>query len=607
MQKRIVLFSIYILSVSLSNVLCQTIFSDNGKFGIMDDGNKKITVSAEYDKITEAFKNESFGAEKSTHSFILNKNTKYYFALKKWAQTSINKESRDGWHSVPPSDGEETIEWEILSEEFDTLFRLEKSQPVIISKYFNIEDFETYMGDTCFEISKAIFPLVYRKNGQYGLLTFEKTSRTFGSYVIENLRIKRIHYSINNVIVHPASYEKISFLKRLDERENFYYGEDLIITSKNGKYGILNLHNNYEIEAQFDSIPSIQALVYEDEQRFYYAKKNGLWGVIYLNEKNPDFLITVPFQYQKKEDFDKSIRSIYYPVRHFYEVESIKKSEYDNYYVASIYSTLQGTPLQLKLIIRDREENKAIIRNPVTGNEELNKNYKPYSEEYINFVPIMSGQPIIQNDEFEYMCNSNIRYISLHGSKSDPLFFILKMNRSKDSANGNYNIFNRGKVEKNEMLRKKGGVNNSEYINRKPRGIAIYSFVNNHFIPYSEFGEEDNKASYEVISKSIKHITDYPETTETLYETNLILKSVKLENEKYKHTFFTFKGTKVHELTSKYQIDKWKFMEKDYDIVDYYVPDEDLAMEFFTEIKGEKNNKKKIVCYYNIKTRQFYR
>jgi tetratricopeptide (TPR) repeat protein len=110
--------------------------------------------------------------------------------------------------------------------------------------FFNIEDFETYMGDTCFEISKAIYPLVYRKNGQYGLLTFEKTSRTFGSYVIENLRIKRIHYSINNVIVHPASYEKISFLRRIDERENFYYGEDLIITSKNGKYGILNLHNN---------------------------------------------------------------------------------------------------------------------------------------------------------------------------------------------------------------------------------------------------------------------------------------------------------------------------------------------------------------------------
>jgi hypothetical protein len=181
------------------------------------------------------------------------------------------------------------------------------------------------------------------------------------------------------------------------------------------------------------------------------------------------------------------------------------------------------------------------------------------------------------------------------------------MNRSKDSANGNYNIFNRGKVEKNEMLRKKGGVNNSEYINRKPRGIAIYSFVNNHFIPYSEFGEEDNKASYEVISKSVKHITYYPETTETLYETNLILKSVKLENEKYRHTFFTFKGTKVHEFTSKFQIDKWKFMEKDLDVVDRWVPDEDLAMEFFTEIKGKKNNKKKIVCYYNIKTRQFYK
>jgi hypothetical protein len=181
------------------------------------------------------------------------------------------------------------------------------------------------------------------------------------------------------------------------------------------------------------------------------------------------------------------------------------------------------------------------------------------------------------------------------------------MDRSKDTKNGYYHIADRGQIEKNEMLSSTGSFNNSEYLYRKPRGIVIYSFLNDRFIPYSEFGEEDNKASYEVISKSVEHITDYPETTETLYETNLILKSVKLENEKYKHTFFTFKGTKVHEFTSKYQIDNWKFMEKDQDIVSRYVPDEDLAMEFFTEIKGKKNKKKKIVCYYNVKSKVFYR
>jgi NifB/MoaA-like Fe-S oxidoreductase len=48
-------------------------------------------------------------------------------------------------------------------------------------------------------------------------------------------------------------------------------------------------------------------------------------------------------------------------------------------------------------------------------------------------------------------------------------------------------------------------------------------------------------------------------------------------------------------------------MEKDQDIVSRYVPDEDLAMEFFTEIKGKKNKKKKIVCYYNVKSKVFYR
>ena len=77
MQKRIALFSIYILSVSLSNVLCQTIFSDNGKFGIMDDGNNKVVVPPIYDKITECFGFDSFGLEKDPHGFILQKNNKH--------------------------------------------------------------------------------------------------------------------------------------------------------------------------------------------------------------------------------------------------------------------------------------------------------------------------------------------------------------------------------------------------------------------------------------------------------------------------------------------------------------------------------------------------
>jgi hypothetical protein len=126
-----------------ASIFSQTIFSDNGKFGIMDDGNNKVVIHAEYDKITEVFTGEFFGTEK-THSFILVKNRKYYFALKKWSKTSLDKETKDGWYSTPSHDSEETIEWEIMNEEFDTLFPFVKYQPLIVHKDFNIEDFETY-------------------------------------------------------------------------------------------------------------------------------------------------------------------------------------------------------------------------------------------------------------------------------------------------------------------------------------------------------------------------------------------------------------------------------------------------------------------------------
>lgn len=574
MQKRIALFSIYILTVSLSNVLCQTIFSDNGKFGIMDDGNNKVVVPPIYDKITECFGFDSFGLEKDPHGFILQKNNKHLLCLKEYWES---KNYRDEY-----SNGKiDSVKWCVFEKEFDSLFPI---KAVVERKRRGIERVEVFKGDTCLDILRVSYVLGYRIDDNFGLIKYEQNSRGMAQKTEKIVTSKTTHYvesskrifSIENPHIFGGLYDTILRATNDDQR---------IITLKNSKYGIFNLRENYEVQPQFDSIP----IMFEksEKQVFFCVKKNNFWGLIYLKNDSVPF-VSIPFKY-------KTINHIRNGIRELVLYNG------DEYYSSCFYNTNVNENLQLELIFQNRR-NGYEIKQVDGENFKLNKDYIPQQEKYLSFTPTSNGKPIVQQKEFEYLISSNVR-----SSSDQTYFFILKMDRSKDTKNGYYHIADRGQIEKNEMLSSTGSFNNSEYIYRKPRGIVIYSFLNDRFIPYSEFDEEDNKASYEVISKSVKHITDYPETTETLYETNLILKSVKLENEKYKHTFFTFKGTKVHELTSKYQIDNWKFMEKDQDIVNRYVPDEDLAMEFFTEIKGKKNKKKKIVCYYNIKTRQFYR
>lgn len=577
MKKIKVIFFICFSSFISSQARCQTIFSDNGKYGIMDDGSKKIVVPAEYDKITAGSKSESFGTEEFEHSFILKKNEKYYFVLKKWWSTSISKESVDGWNSYPPLESEDSVEWEFFNHEFDTLYRFEDSDAAIHYKDMSIQDFEIHFGDTCFEILKYTYPIIYRKGENYGLLTFERASRTFGSYVKGNLRFTRIEYSIENIDIYPTTYDKITFLRRLDNQRTHTRGEDLIITSKNGKYGIINLQDNYEIAPQFDSIPSRQVIDYD---RFFYAKKNGLWGVIYLNKYSSDYVVSIPFRFASIDDITRNLQRVSFYKRRILKNGKELEIQLQGKYISCLYQSGIDQPLQFEFIIYGGESFSRTILNETTKKEKLNKDYIPQKEKHVTFVPLINNNQISQQKEHEYVC---ITKPLNHLDDTTLMFFVLKRNRNGERNDEHYR---------------------NEQIEAKAIYIYNYDFSKNIFVSVNDFSDETPTDNFKLISEHL--ITEDWREKPTHFGIELILKSTLLESSEYKYEFFTIEGKKVYELISKYLINDWEFVQK-YDSGNlYYMTPDVFVLKFYSEIPGKKKTKKKTVCHYNIKTQQFY-
>lgn len=609
MQKIKTILSVCFVCVFFIEVKCQTIFSNNGQYGIIDSDSKEVVVPTEYDIILAGSKYESYGYEEYAHSFILAKNNKYYFALKKYWKTNISKESADGWETFPPLEGNDSIKWEVFNKRFDTLYRLELDVTQY-RKNATIQDFESYLGDTCFQIYKGLHHVIYNKAGRYGLLTFDRTSRIFGSYVVGQLRYERIVYSIDNIQIHPAKYDRIMTLP---------YGNGIdsknLVTLNNDKYGLLGLGENIEIEPQFDNVPVRTLLTtnysISNEQTYYYVKKNGLWGVVYLTKENVDnYKVAIPFHYKDIKDIKSNLRNINFYTQHFYDTEESKRMEYDREYAACVYNSSSDTlPVQLNFIIHTGELNERIIRNKNTNKEELNKNYKPPIEKYIKFNPLMNGKPIIQQKKHEYLITSNIEHIKYTKLPTTPLFFVLKMDRLDSVYNNDYNLVNRGKIKKDEIDTNYFKKINEPFasVNQRPKAVAIYRFINDRFVPFSEFVDKNESTTYEVVTDFFEYTTYSPDRKRNVYESNYIQKSTKLENGKYNHTFFTFEGTQVYEITSKFPIDYWRFIKRDPNISSSYIPDEDFALEFYTEIQGRRKTKEKIVCSYNVKTKQFYK
>lgn len=558
MEKIKAILSVCFISVLFTEVQCQTIFSNNGKYGIIDDESKDLVIPAIYDEIKTYYTERDYNSKRDTRIYILKEKEKYTFAVKQYWKTYFST-TYQFW------DETDSVKWSVSDITFDDILPL--------GEYRGIPKFgKIYQGDTCLSLEQDSYVLSYRKNGKSGLITYLRNAKTLYDIHIPghgrgDVNKRAVRISLEDIKIYPPIFEHV-----FDIGLPTYYGSELIGFVSDNKYGFIDLKDGYEIPPEFDDV--LVPLKYE---RYYYAKKNGLWGVIYLNKYSSDYVVSIPFRYTMVDDIARNLQYV-----NFYEQRTFKEGErlgtqLQNKYTACLYESGKDVPFQLEFIIYDGETFSPTVRNVETNKLELNKEYIPPTERHVTFTPLINNTPVVQQERSEFIC---IHKEKQHVDDMSSLFFILKRDRLWDR-------------------------NDNHYTNEKTEANAIYiyryDFSKDSFVSVYNFAEESPQIKYQLISELLT--TDEWKKPPSRYSTDLILKSTKLENEKYKHTFFTFDGTEVYEITSNYPIDYWKFPQRDPNRISSYIPDEGFALEFYTEISG----KKKTVCHYNVKTKQFYK
>jgi len=528
--KKSILLIVCIVLLFISGAKAQTIFSDGGKYGLMDSGNK-IILPAQYDKITKHNKFDEY------HLFILQQGSDYSFALKQFWET--RKSGSYGFESTIDS-----IKWH-FSEKYDTLYVLNEGLvDRMLPQFMTEQDSIKRLQQT-----RSWYSLVYRKNGKYGLINYEHKRKD----------VERIHkagglfgsdydywkglYSFSNVTVCPAKY---------DDAIIFSLKNDKIptVTQNNGKYGILRMGYNYEIPPQFDTLPI------RLKEHFFCVKKNGMWGVIFLQEQDSVPLEIFPYQYDNIQQIEDNYKYLTFWVHGGYQ------------YPACVYTTTENTVLQLKFII-----NRFYLGwGSVLSENELNNKIKN-----INFTPRINGKEIIQQKEYEYVVATNFEYST--DREKNATFFVIKLNKSDKSMYSNYYVdcsnFNNSYDERYGYV-KKGGI----------KSILTYQLERDTFILLNEFNEEQG-VNYNVVDKIWG------------WNFGCILKQTIIEKSNiYKYEFYTYEGEKIYEIISKYPIDDWEII--------HNTP----IMEFYTKIPPKKGSKKtesikKVVCKYNLQKKVF--
>jgi hypothetical protein len=544
MQKIKAILLVCFVSALFIEAQCQTIFSNDNKYGIIDNESKNLVVPAIYDEIKVHYKPPWENPRTDTRIYILKQGDKYTYAMKQfWKTTYFHMQT---WEEI------DSVKWFIDSIYFEELFPL--------GVYFGKSKYgKIYQGDTCLRLEQDYYALGYRKNGRRGLITYIRNSKLLYDIHIneqgQNLDKRAIRFSLEDIKIYPANYDHV-----------FSLDKELVGFVSDNKYGFINLKDGYEIPPEFDDV--LVPLKYE---RYYYANKNGLWGVIYLNKYSSDYVVSIPFRYTKIDDIARNLQCVnFYEKRTFKEGEGLG-TQLQNKYTACLYQSGKDVPFQLEFIIYDGETFSPTVRNVETNKQELNKEYIPPTERHVTLTPLINNTPVAQQERSEFIC---IHKEKQHVDDTSSLFFILKRDRLWDR-------------------------NDNHYTNEKTEANAIYvywyDFSKDSFVSVYDFAEESENINYTIIVECRE------------FNCNFILKSTSLENEKYKHTFFTFDGSKIYEITSNYPINYWKFPQRDPNRTSSYIPDEDFSLEFYTEIPGKKNLKRKIVCNYNVKTKEFYK
>lgn len=221
----------------------QTVIKQDGRFGIADEkGN--VVVKPEFDTI-----------------WPLKNYTNTFFVLEK------NKK-RGYCYRV----------------ELDSIKWMPEAQRYWITSAIEFDQLITkVVGSPAYSGSFTYTSIAYKKNGLWGIMFVQtRTGSGDGIFPSAGFYVE----GFGHLRIREAKYDSIY---RID-RDAFY------TTRLNGKYGFWEPTTNEVYEPEFDSIPIVKRKDYstEDLPRHRFVKKNGKWGLIYLNEQTKKIEYKVP-------------------------------------------------------------------------------------------------------------------------------------------------------------------------------------------------------------------------------------------------------------------------------------------------------------------------
>lgn len=483
------------------------IFTQDDKYGLLDYDHSTI-LKPIYDEIIPYRK---------FNIYIARKGNQFDYAIKQWKREDVVKEDT----------------WMISDEHYDSLFFTDK-----------------------------LNSLIYRKGNQYGLIVlgFYKTYHRKYDYSIYKLSKKEEEYDTifiadDNILI----LRKDNLYGMINNRGkevppqfdtppkvlNVWGGGRRIIIQHQNKFGIVPLiYSEKEMDLPFDEEP----IHYKDN--FYFAKKDGLWGVINVNarpkKEKDNFRIMVSYDYKELTQLTNNIRHLI----------GISYNPYDspysgNGFAGGVFTTTVGK----QLIVND-------LYFDAFATED--------NERYYTLRPTYNGHLVVQDSIYEYLFNE----IDEHNN-----YALIKVKREGLESGRLYgNYFIRNAASGTSYI--KGPI--EPYEKNKLRAVITYRKEDDSLVILHAFDEEADSITYDIL---------YSSGTGILYGGSepgfgFILKSTQLKEDRYKHEFFDYYGTLLYSVKSAYPVTRWESSGYPNYMFSYY---------------GRK------VCVYNGTSKKFHR
>ncbi len=222
----------------------QTIIKQDGKFGLADQNGNMIHKPI-YDSIYRMSKFTEI------NFFYIKQNNKYAYCY---------------------------------YQEFDSITSFSESQKKWISSGFEFDSLLGFwIGTSHYKGGFSYTTIGYKKEGLWGMLIVQ-THTGSGSGIFPSAGF--FVDGVGKLIRRKNKYDQIT----ISEKDDFY------TTRLNSKYGFWEPITNEEYEPEFDSIPIVKIKDFSSEElpRHRFVKKDGKWGLVYLNEQTKKIEYKVP-------------------------------------------------------------------------------------------------------------------------------------------------------------------------------------------------------------------------------------------------------------------------------------------------------------------------